>query len=1121
MPISPETRQITEREWEDRKLRICELYITLGRRLEGHDGVIETMANEGFTATVPQYEHRFRKWSVRKNIKRAEWERIFHDTQQGGERAQINQTISKPKPQRARRRYTPRIRQGEEPVSRNHDATTIAPDVDTEMDGVESRQDMRLASPKTNPIAVDCGISMMDFSDLNPLQHAPVSLIWDSNPSCSGVPFTVRLAPLNPLQANRNIRWLWLPSLPSSQFVTRVIEDILAKTSDPHLLEKFSNAMTKPEFTPGDPKSPLILNIFKSLYSLENFAGEDWSLIESQPTDIALEARFDGRLIASIINGFSGFENVLASGVLEVLHRHRAIQQVVIGGLEAQSSPVAKSSAENLFLIYLQTDNTEAIKYLLNTRLVDANKAVYHFNGERYTPLETAAINQSFKVLRFLISEGADINKSFPRTFSSNAFQLLFKHLDSRRPILDDNLLSLVDAFFEAGAAISMRTVYEAFRLADPRLTIGLFKKIVSQAPQVFILQQNMLKDIIMDLEEECATSAIKLIINSCQRLGLARCLSKLYLCIGDTLEVPMNRRYYSLTKTLSPSSISSDGELSWTMARDSHSAVVNPMPQKDPTLDRDIDLDRDTEDSDIFISKFISALRSGDQNSLRFLEERGVLNYLQDYRLGEALTEALRAGNLEYATKVLDLDPDFKFRKDEYSDLNNDRRFDVATAMDAALAHGFNDIAWKLLTVGITTPTYLTNPPPAPLLYIAVVRKRPDFVRTIIECGCDPEIFREPSYKEWPILNAAIEYSEDSVFDNILKICPHPLPFSDRLFKLALRGERVDLFLEIFKYSSQDLICKAQALEAAVEYENESVLDELISLGAGADNDDILKKAISDHPSMVRPLLDRFWKAYPEGRAGYGWYIVSNALDNYLMLPKLLDQVFSWGLVRLNVNYQVSTDKETLLSYAIDTENFDVVKRFVDAGGDVNIITWEEKGHDYTRATPLWTAIRTGIEEIVQLLVDNGADVNKLATNGIRRTPLQKAAEMNNLSIVRLLLKNGARVNGKPATFHGATALQFAAIRGNCEIATLLIEHGAEYNIPPPIGRLGRWPLEGAAENGRLDMIELLWNAPWDPLDDKQCRSAMRYAEKNGHFGCKEKIEELMTRSSARDNIL
>ncbi|KAJ8120773.1 hypothetical protein ONZ43_g2606 [Nemania bipapillata] len=99
-----------------------------------------------------------------------------------------------------------------------------------------------------------------------------------------------------------------------------------------------------------------------------------------------------------------------------------------------------------------------------------------------------------------------------------------------------------------------------------------------------------------------------------------------------------------------------------------------------------------------------------------------------------------------------------------------------------------------------------------------------------------------------------------------------------------------------------------------------------------------------------------------------------------------------------------------------------------------------------------------------------------------------------------------------------GGTALQFAAISGNCEMAVELLERGANlYMLPSKI--MGRWPIEGAAENGRLEMISFLWQAQQQTLylafedngfREKNFKKALRLARDNGHIGCSDLIAHL-----------
>jgi ankyrin repeat protein len=96
--------------------------------------------------------------------------------------------------------------------------------------------------------------------------------------------------------------------------------------------------------------------------------------------------------------------------------------------------------------------------------------------------------------------------------------------------------------------------------------------------------------------------------------------------------------------------------------------------------------------------------------------------------------------------------------------------------------------------------------------------------------------------------------------------------------------------------------------------------------------------------------------------------------------------------------------------------------------------------------------------------------------------------------------------VNASPARRTGGTALQLAAISGNCNIAAELLSHGADPEAPPSNFH-GRWPIEGAAEHGRLDMIDYLLKVTL--FNAEKCRRAMKLAQENGHMGCYDLILE------------
>jgi ankyrin repeat protein len=153
-------------------------------------------------------------------------------------------------------------------------------------------------------------------------------------------------------------------------------------------------------------------------------------------------------------------------------------------------------------------------------------------------------------------------------------------------------------------------------------------------------------------------------------------------------------------------------------------------------------------------------------------------------------------------------------------------------------------------------------------------------------------------------------------------------------------------------------------------------------------------------------------------------------------------------------------------------------------------------------KARALQAAARCSKIESVRLLVEFGADVNAspvfMRGRKEHRTALQAAAENGNLELVQLLITNGAEVERLSTEYNDqGTALQFAAIKGHIVIVNELIQRGANVNALP-IGEHGRTALEGAAEHGRLDMVQLLLNFAAETHGSR----ALRFAKWEGHEG-------------------
>jgi ankyrin repeat protein len=189
-----------------------------------------------------------------------------------------------------------------------------------------------------------------------------------------------------------------------------------------------------------------------------------------------------------------------------------------------------------------------------------------------------------------------------------------------------------------------------------------------------------------------------------------------------------------------------------------------------------------------------------------------------------------------------------------------------------------------------------------------------------------------------------------------------------------------------------------------------------------------------------------------------------------------------------------------------------DLIRSALSAGADIN-----ELGHGKGARTPVQAAAEVGSIAVVQLLLDNGANINAPPGKEYGRTALQAACsiEAPNIELVKLLLDNGADVNAPAGIKQGLTALQGAAIQGHIKIALMLLDTGVEVNAEPAAID-GRTALDGAAEHGRLDMVQLLLNlgAESEEPGATGFDEAIGLAEKHNHSA----IVDLLKDHSQKD---
>ncbi|KAH7186028.1 ankyrin repeat-containing domain protein [Fusarium flagelliforme] len=267
-------------------------------------------------------------------------------------------------------------------------------------------------------------------------------------------------------------------------------------------------------------------------------------------------------------------------------------------------------------------------------------------------------------------------------------------------------------------------------------------------------------------------------------------------------------------------------------------------------------------------------------------------------------------------------------------------------------------------------------------------------------------------------------------------------------------------------------------------------VLERLLSAGAqfqvGADDTDTtapITRAIRDERmGCIRLLLKH--TADPHGKSSDGSLLyqsckIKNGADICrILLEKGADP---------NECYP---DKEMLLIAALRTDSKEMIDLLIDNGAKIDSL---DKWEDGDARTPLSFAASECSIDILELLLDRGADVNYVP-EGSRSPLFITALRTLHTEKLELLLKRGASIEWKRDDGWRALHAAYDAPK----IIKLLLDHGADVN--------SIW--------GYKETLELLVGNPewqpdldlrltYDPEDDKYGYTAVRLAAEGGHYDC------------------
>jgi hypothetical protein len=136
-------------------------------------------------------------------------------------------------------------------------------------------------------------------------------------------------------------------------------------------------------------------------------------------------------------------------------------------------------------------------------------------------------------------------------------------------------------------------------------------------------------------------------------------------------------------------------------------------------------------------------------------------------------------------------------------------------------------------------------------------------------------------------------------------------------------------------------------------------------------------------------------------------------------------------------------------------------------------------------RSSPIHLALWEGDIETALALLEENPDLVRLQDDRYEETPLHMAAQRDYIQVVQWLVEHGADVNA--TAYNGFTPLHLTT---NGTIARILIEHGANLD---QVDNLGNTPLQSAAFQGCDEVVEAILESGY-PMD---LRTALMLGER------------------------
>jgi len=300
------------------------------------------------------------------------------------------------------------------------------------------------------------------------------------------------------------------------------------------------------------------------------------------------------------------------------------------------------------------------------------------------------------------------------------------------------------------------------------------------------------------------------------------------------------------------------------------------------------------------------------------------------------------------------------------------------------------------------------------------------------------------------------------------------------------------------------------EAREPQLDTENLCRVEDMVSVCAGL-------VTVDEESSIVR-LVHYMTQEYFERTQSY-WFPNAETHITEICVTYLSFNVFEHGFCQTDREFEERLQSNQFFEYAAQNWGHHACKASTISQAVVEFLESETKidaasqglfacqrysfhysQHVPTRITGLNLAAYFGAEAVVQLLLDQGAELEAKDSNG--RTPLSRAAENGHEAVVKLLLdKAGIDPNSKD-TRNGWTPLWWAVKHKHLETVKLLLDkEGIDPNSKDT--RNGWTPLSWAAAGGYEEIVKLLLDKEGvnpDSKDTQDGRTPLSWAAARGY---------------------